>query len=150
MAHDRRRPPGDGGGAEAAGSADSEFGYRGRRLGLPESGPRSIPGFGRRIGAIFIDWLLAVAAAQLVPLDHPLLPLGVFALVAVVSISLTGTTIGKRLLGVHLAPVGDGPPWAVRVLLRTLLICLVVPPLVWDRDGRGLHDLAARTVSLRL
>jgi hypothetical protein len=30
-----------------------------------------------------------------------------------------------------------------------MLICLVVPPLVFNRDNRGLHDLAVKTVSLR-
>ncbi len=33
-----------------------------------------------------------------------------------------------------------------RALVRTALIALVVPPLVFDRDGRGLHDMAAGTV----
>ena len=27
-----------------------------------------------------------------------------------------------------------------RVALRTLLICLVIPAVVYDSDGRGLHD----------
>jgi hypothetical protein len=35
-------------------------------------------------------------------------------------------------------------------LLRTVLLLLVVPPLVLDRDLRGLHDKAARTVVLRM
>ena len=34
-------------------------------------------------------------------------------------------------------------------LLRTLLICVVVPPLIYNRDRRGLHDLVAGTVTLR-
>jgi len=34
-------------------------------------------------------------------------------------------------------------------LLRTLLICLVVPPVIYNRDRRGLHDLAAGTVTVR-
>jgi uncharacterized RDD family membrane protein YckC len=42
-------------------------------------------------------------------------------------------------------PVGFG--WA---LLRTLLLLAVVPPLVTDRDLRGLHDRAANTIVLRL
>ena len=39
--------------------------------------------------------------------------------------------------------MGDaGWPW---VLARTLLLGLLVPAVVWDRDGRGLHDRAAGT-----
>jgi hypothetical protein len=34
----------------------------------------------------------------------------------------------------------------VSVLLRTVLMCLAVPALIWDRDGRGLHDRTARCV----
>ena len=34
-------------------------------------------------------------------------------------------------------------------LLRTLLICLVVPPVIYNRDRRGLHDLVAGTVTVR-
>jgi hypothetical protein len=29
------------------------------------------------------------------------------------------------------------------------MICLVVPPLIYDRDRRGLHDLASNTVAVR-
>ena len=37
-----------------------------------------------------------------------------------------------------------GSPGA-RALVRTVLLCLAVPPLIWDRDRRGLHDRAADT-----
>ncbi|CPU67518.1 Conserved membrane protein of uncharacterised function [Mycobacteroides abscessus] len=36
-----------------------------------------------------------------------------------------------------------------RGLLRTVLLCLVIPAVVWDADGRGLHDRAAGTVLVR-
>jgi hypothetical protein len=36
--------------------------------------------------------------------------------------------------------------WA---LVRTLLLLAVVPPLLTDRDLRGLHDRAADTVVVR-
>jgi hypothetical protein len=31
-----------------------------------------------------------------------------------------------------------------------VLLCLVVPPLVFDRDQRGLHDKAAKSVAVRM
>ena len=44
----------------------------------------------------------------------------------------------------------DGRPvgflWA---LVRTLLLITVIPPLVTDRDLRGLHDRAANTIVIR-
>jgi hypothetical protein len=34
-------------------------------------------------------------------------------------------------------------------VVRFVLLCLLVPALVTDRDGRGLHDKAARSVVVR-
>ncbi len=43
-----------------------------------------------------------------------------------------------------------GPVGLARAALRTVLLCLVIPAVVWDRDGRGLHDRAAGTAVVRL
>jgi hypothetical protein len=43
-----------------------EFGYKGERLGLPESGPGAVAGIGRRFVALAIDWLACVLIANLV------------------------------------------------------------------------------------
>ncbi len=40
-----------------------------------------------------------------------------------------------------------GPRWG---LVRTLLLLTVVPPLIVDRDLRGMHDRAANTVVVRV
>jgi hypothetical protein len=34
-------------------------------------------------------------------------------------------------------------------VVRTVLLLLLVPAAVWDRDTRGLHDKAAGTVEVR-
>jgi uncharacterized RDD family membrane protein YckC len=34
-------------------------------------------------------------------------------------------------------------------VIRTVLLCLLIPPVVYDTDGRGLHDRAANTIVLR-
>src|SRR5579883_2051373 len=39
--------------------AGQESGYRGERLGLPESGPGSLAPQGRRLGALIVDWIIA-------------------------------------------------------------------------------------------
>jgi uncharacterized RDD family membrane protein YckC len=39
---------------------------------------------------------------------------------------------------------------AARALLRAVLIALVIPPLVFQPDGRGLHDLAVGSLVIRL
>jgi len=33
--------------------------------------------------------------------------------------------------------------------MRTLLLAIVIPAVVTDRDGRGLHDRAVNTVLIR-
>jgi hypothetical protein len=41
------------------------------------------------------------------------------------------------------------PMMPLAIAVRTLLVCLAVPPLIWDQDGRGLHDRWTRGVLLR-
>jgi uncharacterized RDD family membrane protein YckC len=40
------------------------------------------------------------------------------------------------------------PRWPA-IVVRTGLLLLVLPAVVYDRDGRGLHDRAAGTVVVR-
>lgn len=144
----------DGPGSLRPGSATD---YPGRRLGMPRTGPGSVARFGRRLVAIFIDWtmcqLLAyaffgVSFGQSGP--GSFVPLAIFAVENVLLVGTLGSTFGQRLVGVRLLSVAGGRATLVQVLLRTVLLCLAVPALIWDRDGRGMHDKAARTVLLRL
>lgn len=142
----------------------------GARLGLPARGPGSLARLGRRVAALAVDWVACLAvSAVLLPTttDGPFLlrgdslgTLAVFAVENVVLVATLGHTLGHRLLGLQVrrtppAPDGSapavlgGPPGLVAALLRTVLLCLVLPPVVWDGDGRGLHDRAARTVLVR-
>jgi uncharacterized RDD family membrane protein YckC len=34
-------------------------------------------------------------------------------------------------------------------IVRTILLGLLVPAVIWDKDGRGLHDRVARTAVVR-
>jgi uncharacterized RDD family membrane protein YckC len=130
-------------------AAGEENGYPGQHFGLPEEGPRSVAGVGRRIGALFIDWLLCMIIAVAV-FHSQYWTIAVFAVEVYVLTALTGFTVGKRIVGVRVVRL-DGKPvglwWA---LLRTLLLLAVVPPLVFDSDLRGLHDKAAETIVIRI
>ena len=123
--------------------------YPGEKFGLPEEGPTSVPGMGRRLVALFIDWIIcAVIATGL--LHSQYWTLAFFGGETWILTALTGTTIGKRILGMRVArldgkPVGFG--WS---LVRTVLLLCVVPPLVIDSDRRGLHDKAANTIVIRI
>ncbi|KPI18631.1 RDD domain containing protein [Actinobacteria bacterium OK006] len=135
--------------------AGADLGYRGEQLGLPEQGPGSIARPGRRLGALAIDWALCLLIAYGL-LTHGYKPgatgnwaLLVFFVLGVLTVGTVGFTPGKRLLGLRIVPEGGGRLNPLRVLLRTALLCVAVPALIWDRDGRGLHDRLARTIEVR-
>lgn len=127
--------------------------WPGERLGLPDSGPGSVGRVGRRIAALAIDWGLALLIALLFApyssLLHSWITLGIFALMQVLFIPTIGGSVGHRIMGMRIIPLTGGwvGPW--RPLVRTLLLVIVVPALVWDSDQRGFHDKVAGTVLIR-
>jgi hypothetical protein len=136
-------------GPRPRGGAQDDAGYAGQRLGLPADGPGSVAGFGRRLAAVTIDWLACVILAQ--PFSNaPWAPLAVFAGMSLLLLSTLSATFGMRLLGLGVARLGvRGLVSPLRVTVRTVLLCLVIPAVIWDRDGRGLHDKAVGTVVIR-
>jgi uncharacterized RDD family membrane protein YckC len=123
--------------------------WRGERLGLPASGPGSVAGFGRRFGAIAVDWLPCSILAQSFTSNPGLSALVLFALLTVVSVPAVGRTPGHAAAGLRVTMLDGSRTGFGPAVIRTVLICLVVPPLLTDLDGRGLHDRAANTVVLR-
>jgi uncharacterized RDD family membrane protein YckC len=123
------------------------------RLGLPQVGPGSMAGLGRRIIALCIDWAVAWGITALVLPGNSLVVLAVFLVMNVILVGSIGFTIGHRLLGIQVRVVGAAKPGGYlgfgRSVLRSVLLCLVIPAVVWDADGRGLHDRAAGTVITR-
>jgi len=107
----------------------------------------------RRVGALFIDWLLCTLVVSLA-IRPPAADVGFWTLVLFagqdyIFTALTGLTIGKQLLRIRVARLDGrmvGLGWG---LVRTLLLLTVVPPVILDKDLRGLHDRAANTVVVR-
>lgn len=126
--------------------------YPGERLGLSPDGPGSIARIGSRILALIVDWALAALPAYfLIGGDVPQLwNLAIFAVLQIVFIPTIGGSIGHRLLGLRVVPLGGGWVGVWRPVIRTALIVLVVPVLVWDSDQRGFHDKIAGTVLIRV
>lgn len=130
--------------------------YPGRDLGLPEQGPGSIARTGPRALAIIVDWLLcSLIAAGLLGyhLGEPGLgsfkPLLVFVAENVLLVGTLGSTLGHRLFGLRVIGVDRTPAGLVRALVRTLLLAIVLPAVIWDKDQRGFHDRIAGTMILR-
>jgi uncharacterized RDD family membrane protein YckC len=132
--------------------------WPGERLGLPEDGPGAVAGWGRRLVALLIDWfgsMMVVAAAfGADPFADEGLGLwgtpAIFVLERWVLTSLTGGSAGQLVARVRVGKVDGGGLGPGRVLLRTVLLMLLIPPVVYNRDHRGLHDLAARSIAVRI
>ena len=131
--------------------------YPGEQLGVPRSGVGSVAGFGRRLAALTVDWLLACLIGNLFAGPDPLargsnlswIVLGVWFLLTAVPVAAFGSTPGMAALGIRVAPLGSTLVGVPRALLRTALLALVIPALARDGDGRGWHDRASRTVVVR-
>lgn len=135
--------------------AGADFGYPGERLGLPEEGSGSIARPGRRLGALAVDWALCLLVADgLITHGYSQATsnwaLLVFLALGLLTVGTVGFTPGKRLFGLRVLALSTGRVQPLRAALRTVLLCLAIPALVWDRDGRGLHDRLAGTVEVRI
>ncbi|GHH31019.1 RDD family protein [Streptomyces lanatus] len=139
----------------AAENAGVDFGYRGQQLGLPEEGPGSIARPGRRLGALAVDWAICVLIAYGLITDGygqstSNWALLLFFVMGALTVGTVGFTPGKRLFGLRVVTLETGTVNPLRALLRTALLCVAIPALIWDRDGRGLHDRLAGTVEVRI
>lgn len=118
---------------------------RGERLGLPTEGRGRIAGAGARVVAFLIDAVLCATLAFVVAHDQ-VWTTPIFAVEALVLTALAGGSAGQLLYGLRVVRVdGARVGWA-RATLRTALLLLFIPALIWDRDGRGLHDRLAGSV----
>ena len=128
--------------------------YAGQRLGLPEEGPGSVASWGRRVAALFVDWIASslvaafiTSAASFGPDTARLLPLLVFLVEVTLFTGVAGASFGQLALRIFVMRLDGRPVTILNALVRTVLICLVIPPVVFNRDNRGLHDLAVGTIT---
>jgi uncharacterized RDD family membrane protein YckC len=133
--------------------------WPGRRFGLPEEGPGSVATTGARVAAIVVDIVIGALIGGLITgylgevtaLQQTVIVNGSFALHVAVLQALTGQSMGMRLVGIRVTRTADpaAVPGFVAAAVRTALILLVLPAVIWDRDKRGLHDKAAGTIVVR-
>ncbi|WP_062385739.1 RDD family protein [Demequina iriomotensis] len=132
----------------------------------PETPSAHVP---RRLGGIAIDWALcllissaffpdpsyvaagATAVERAFLAGAPFATLAIWALQHLVLVATLGSTIGHRLTGLRVVRE-DGAPAVgpTKAAIRTGLLALVIPAVVWGPDGRGLHDRLATTRIVRL
>ena len=112
----------------------------------------------RRFLALFVDWTACnlVLVAVMGPAGWSdsratgLYTTGLFVLESTLLTALAGGSFGKLVTRLRVVSAdGSGrPPDLLRSMVRVVLVCLVVPPLVYKPDGRGLHDLAVGSVTV--
>ncbi len=121
----------------------------GSDIGLPAQGAGAVASFGRRLAALCVDWLIALLIAHGVmrPLEWgQWAPLAALLVMNLLLVGTAGTTIGHRMLGLRVQTLTGDRPSLVQSAVRAVLLVLAVPPLLMDRDNRGLHDRPAGTV----
>ncbi|MFT4199431.1 RDD family protein [Gordonia sp. (in: high G+C Gram-positive bacteria)] len=142
--------------------------YPGQDLGLPSAGPASLAPGSRRVAALFVDWLMAYAVAFLFVdgsgtlesrFNAASLPqLAIWFVVGVGTVTLFGFTPGQFALGLRVIRVDLGADanaqmraavGIIRAVVRQLLIVVIVPALINDNNGRGLHDRVTQTAVVR-
>jgi uncharacterized RDD family membrane protein YckC len=142
-----------------AADRDTDPSWPGRRFGLPEAGAGAVAATSARLAALLVDVVVGALLGGLVnavigdptSLQRTLAVNGSFALQVMVLQSLTGQSMGMRLVGIRVARPAQhaAVPGFLPVAVRTALLFLVLPALLLDQDGRGLHDKAAGTVVLQ-
>lgn len=127
-------------------------GHRGAEWGLPATGRGSVAGLGRRLAALAVDGGLSYLVATLIA--RQLTP-GLWSSVVLFAeysffTAFFGQTPGMRLLGLACVRLRDGKALGLpRALLRALLLQLLIPAVIYDRNARGLHDRAAGSIVIR-
>ena len=114
-------------------------------------------GLGRRLAAIALDWALSIGITLLLfrnlpygSIESNAATLAVFAGEVILLTWLMSASFGQRILGISVLRTDGSRLSLWRVALRTLLICLVIPAVVYDSNGRGLHDKAVDSIVVRV
>ena len=132
--------------------APAEPTHGGERLGLPPDGVGSMARLGTRVLAFLVDSLAANGIAFVVFQSRGpagVYVLGAFAVEVWLLTAFLGASLGHLVCGLEVLRLDHRPVGLWRAFVRTGLLCLLIPAAIWDRDGRGLHDLAAGTVLVR-
>ncbi|MGH8890007.1 MAG: RDD family protein [Acidothermaceae bacterium] len=140
-------------------SDDDPAAYPGKRLGLPPTGTGAVAGFGRRLGALVVDWIICLLVASAFTRHaafdgrdpmNPGWPVLVLAVEYIALLASVGTTLGMRVFSIGVRRLDGGRVSLLWVAVRTIMLLLVVPAVVYDRDQRGLHDRAAGAIAVRI
>jgi uncharacterized RDD family membrane protein YckC len=119
----------------------------------PQAATRPEPaGGGRRLIALLIDWVLCLLVASLYANPNRVAwpPVVLLIVIDTVFLGLFGQTPGMRLARIRcVAYLDGGAIGLLRGLYRAVLLALLIPALIADSEGRGLHDKAADSIVIK-
>ncbi|MBN9643047.1 RDD family protein [Corynebacterium mendelii] len=142
--------------------------WPGEKIGLPQRGAGSLASIVRRVGGLLLDWVIAQMVALIISgfaisdfFNRSLtdaafngavsrfneITMVAYFVIGVITVVLFARTPGQAIMKMGVARV-DQPDQRVglwRAVVRTALTLLVLPPVITDSDGRGIHDRLTRT-----
>ena len=118
--------------------------------------PYETASWGRRVLALIVDWFACVAVVSLfTPVfgttggPGSTYTLVLFVVESAVLTCTVGGSFGKIATRLRVVRIDNGGRLdPLRSLARAILVALVIPPLVFRPDRRGLHDMAAGTATV--
>jgi uncharacterized RDD family membrane protein YckC len=124
----------------------------------PQTLPFETASWGRRVVALVVDWFASLLVVSLfVPVFGTAggpggwFTLLVFVVESALLTSTAGGSFGKLATRLRVIRLEDGARLdPLRSLARAVLVALVIPPLVFRPDRRGLHDMVAGSATVTL
>ena len=112
----------------------------------------------RRAVGIAIDWMACLAITfgligqltEITPAQQSWYPLLILFVEHAILVPFAGGSLGHRLLGMAVAPLHRPQTSILQGVLRAALLCLVIPAVITDGNGDGMHDKAAGTRLVRV
>lgn len=128
------------------------------RVPAADALPYETASWGRRVLALVVDWFACLLVVGLfVPVfgttggPGGFYTLLLFVVESAVLTCTVGGSFGKLATRLRVVSVeGGGRLDPLRSLARAILVALVIPPLVFRPDRRGLHDVAAGSATVTL
>ncbi|WGL50966.1 RDD family protein [Nocardioides sp. BP30] len=127
--------------------------------------PRALPfetaSWARRVLALIVDWALSILVVVFfIGWDAYTSPGGakqvlvpvVYVVESALLTTLVGGSFGKLATRLRTVRV-DGDPRPLdplRAVARQLMVAVVIPPLIFRPDGRGVHDLSCGSATVTL
>ena len=120
-----------------------------------EKGPTEMPeaSLGRRVLALAIDWTMSRLIAGLLNpylfINNDFSTLFIFFLEVAFFTIVFQASAGQRILRIKVVTYPDlGRVAPKKIVLRTLLICLVIPA-VFTKEGRPLHNFLTQSQTIK-